>query len=224
MTRLVKVSRATIDDVVFSLRYASLLFSGPSPSLDTLCNISLCMLMPFDLYAPLCPLAAQTETVPPHPSTTSRRLLPLLAELGLSSPSPNRIALSESFPPELLYCLVEHCSRPTLAALCLVSSSVRAIASPRLYRSMVIQFADQLDPFLGEVVNRVHEFWILDARCWMLVAHCSHVDRLLNLVVPAISVPYSYSRPRQISTNRLAHTTHELHRKRGSSLSTHRVA
>jgi hypothetical protein len=68
----------------------------------------------------------------------------LVPSSGLFAPPSS----SPFIPPELFYHLVEHTSPSTTASLCLVSSSIRAIASPQLYKTMIVSSPSQLAPFL----------------------------------------------------------------------------
>jgi hypothetical protein len=70
----------------------------------------------------------------------------LQAELGVAASSSY---LVKRFPPELYYHLVEHCSLRTISKLCCLSSTIRAIVSPVLYKTMIVSSPDQLSPFSG---------------------------------------------------------------------------
>jgi hypothetical protein len=63
---------------------------------------------------------------------------------------------SKNVPIELFYHISEQSSSSALLNLCLVSSFVRAIASPILYKSMNIENTDQLRPFLPASVRSPH--------------------------------------------------------------------
>jgi hypothetical protein len=93
------------------------------------------------------PFSTNNEPAPPKDQLavlSNERPLPLA-----SSP----FSFIKTFPPELFYHFAEHSLPSDLATLCLVSSSIRAVASPQLYKSMIVTSATQLRPFVPQQVR-----------------------------------------------------------------------
>jgi hypothetical protein len=98
-------------------------------------------------------LASQRSAyfLPHRPSRLSA--IPQLINIVMSTDFSSSSSSLSSFPPEVFYRLVKHTSPSATSSLCLVSSSVRKIASPQLYQKMIITSPTQLAPFLSNATS-----------------------------------------------------------------------